>query len=119
LHLLQGMHPTLDLENQKGKVNEWLDNEPVAHEVRRQFRKFLRTFKDDNGERLYMRVMENMVLGEWGCVASKRWPSSSSRSNSSCSSGSRGWEPWWWVSDWLWLVSGGLAAAAGAAAPGD
>ncbi|KAF6250945.1 minichromosome maintenance protein 2 [Scenedesmus sp. NREL 46B-D3] len=59
---LQGMHPALDLENQKGKVNEWLDNEPVANEVRRQFRKFLRTFKDDNGEALYMRVMENMVL---------------------------------------------------------
>jgi hypothetical protein len=59
------VHPTLDLENQKGKVNEWLDNEPVRTAVRKQFRKFLRTFKDDNGERLYMRVMENMVLGEW------------------------------------------------------
>jgi hypothetical protein len=62
------MHPALDLENQKGKVNEWLDNEPVAQEVRRQFRKFLRTFKDDNGEKLYMRVMENMVLGAWRAV---------------------------------------------------
>jgi hypothetical protein len=63
------MHPALDLENQKGKVNEWLDNEPVAQEVRRQFRKFLRTFKDDNGEKLYMRVMENMVLGEGPAAA--------------------------------------------------
>lgn len=58
------MHPALDLENQKGKVGEWLDNEPVAREVRRCFRRFLRTFADEHGERLYMRAMENMVLGE-------------------------------------------------------
>ncbi|WIA33492.1 hypothetical protein OEZ86_006619 [Tetradesmus obliquus] len=58
----EGMHPALDLENQKGKVGEWLDNEPVAREVRRCFRRFLRTFADEHGERLYMRAMENMVL---------------------------------------------------------
>jgi hypothetical protein len=31
--------------------------------IRHQFRRFLRTFKDDNGDRLYARVIENMVLG--------------------------------------------------------
>jgi hypothetical protein len=56
----------LDLENHRGKVTEWLQNEPVQGEIRRQFKKFLRTFKDDNGDRLYVRVIENMVLGELG-----------------------------------------------------
>lgn len=58
-------HVQLDLENHRGKVTEWLQNEPVQGEIRRQFKKFLRTFKDDNGDRLYVRVIENMVLGEW------------------------------------------------------
>lgn len=58
-------HVQLDLENHRGKVTEWLQNEPVQGEIRRQFKKFLRTFKDENGDRLYVRVIENMVLGEW------------------------------------------------------
>jgi hypothetical protein len=57
-------HVQLDLENHRGKVTEWLQNEPVQGEIRRQCRKFLRTFKDDNGDRLYVRIIENMVLGE-------------------------------------------------------
>lgn len=61
---VQGVHPTLDLENHKGKVTEWLDNEPVAAEVKRQFKKFLRNFRDENGDRHYTRVIENMVLGK-------------------------------------------------------
>lgn len=64
LYHLQDLHPTLDLENYKGKVTEWLDNEPVAAEVKRQFRKFLRTFRDEHGDKYYTRVIENMVLGE-------------------------------------------------------
>lgn len=59
-----GPHVQLDLQNHRGKVTEWLQNEPVQGEIRRQFKKFLRTFKDDNGDRLYVRVIENMVLGE-------------------------------------------------------
>jgi hypothetical protein len=64
--VLQGgaPHVQLDLENHRGKVTEWLQNEPVQGEIRRQFKRFLRTFKDDNGDRLYVRVIENMVLGE-------------------------------------------------------
>jgi hypothetical protein len=54
----------LDLENHKGKVTEWLQNEPVQGEIRRQFKKFLRNFKDNAGDRVYVRVIENMVLGE-------------------------------------------------------
>lgn len=41
-----------------------MDNEPVALAVKRQFKKFLRNFKDENGDKHYMRVIENMVLGE-------------------------------------------------------
>lgn len=55
-------HVQLDLEAHRGKVTEWLQNQPVQGEIRRQFKKFLRTFKDDNGDRLYARVIENMVL---------------------------------------------------------
>lgn len=62
--LPQGMHPALDLENHKGKVTEWLDNPPVKEAVKKQFKKFLRTFKDDNGEKLYSQNMENMVMGK-------------------------------------------------------
>jgi hypothetical protein len=68
--VLQGgaPHVQLDLENHRGKVTEWLQNEPVQGEIRRQFKKFLRTFKDDNGDRLYVRVIENIVLGEWNAA---------------------------------------------------
>eukprot|EP00878_Enallax_costatus_P021729 GHUV01023020.1.p1 GENE.GHUV01023020.1~~GHUV01023020.1.p1 ORF type:complete len:754 (+),score=252.85 GHUV01023020.1:214-2475(+) len=58
-----GAHPALDLENHKGKVTEWLDNAPVAAEIKRQFKKFLRTFTDDQGnDKHYVRVLEDMVL---------------------------------------------------------
>jgi hypothetical protein len=62
-------HVHLDLENHKGKVTEWLQNEPVQGEIRRQFKKFLRNFKDNAGDRVYVRVVENMVLGEYPEVA--------------------------------------------------
>lgn len=59
----QGAHPALDLENHKGKVTEWLENGPVAAEIKRKFKKFLRTFTDDQGNKHYARVLEDMVLG--------------------------------------------------------
>jgi hypothetical protein len=62
----------LDLEAARGKVTEWLRNVPVQNAIRSQFRRFLRMFKDDAGDRLYARVIENMVLGEWREVAGRR-----------------------------------------------
>jgi hypothetical protein len=45
-------------------VTDWVANAPVALEVQRRFRRFLRTFTDDKGQRVYMQRIEAMVLGE-------------------------------------------------------
>lgn len=80
----------LDLEAHRGKVTEWLQNQPVQGEIRRQFKKFLRTFKDDNGDRLYARVIENMVLGEWVLVQLGPTSSTPWATSAPCPKGRRG-----------------------------
>ncbi len=52
-------------------MTDWVANTPVALEVQRRFRRFLRTFTDDKGQRVYMQRIEAMVLGECGRVGGR------------------------------------------------
>ncbi|KAI8464621.1 MAG: MCM2/3/5 family-domain-containing protein [Monoraphidium minutum] len=52
----------LALEEFSGCVSDWVANAPVAAEVQRRFRRFLRGFQDDKGQRVYMQRIEAMVL---------------------------------------------------------
>jgi hypothetical protein len=54
------------LEEFSGRVADWVANGPVAAEVQRRFRRFLRTFTDERGQRVYMQRIEQMVLGAFG-----------------------------------------------------
>lgn len=57
-----GAAPRVALEEFSGRVTDWVANAPVAIEVQRRFRRFLRTFTDDKGQRVYMQRIEAMVL---------------------------------------------------------
>ncbi|KIZ00062.1 hypothetical protein MNEG_7903 [Monoraphidium neglectum] len=58
--------PRVSLEEFSGCVTDWVANPPVAAEVQRRFRRFLRQFQDDKGQRVYLQRIEAMVLGEGG-----------------------------------------------------
>lgn len=64
LYSLLTRAPALITNPRSGRVTDWVANTPVALEVQRRFRRFLRTFTDDKGQRVYMQRIEAMVLGE-------------------------------------------------------
>ncbi len=62
------------------KASKWIEeNEPVQREAKRRFRNFLRRFKDDKGDLIYVQAIERMVTGEWGGQRGWRGHDSASR----------------------------------------
>lgn len=61
--LLLQVDVEIDLEAVRGPLKDWVASEPVQREVIRQFKKFLRTFTDDNGELVYRARIQDMCRG--------------------------------------------------------
>jgi hypothetical protein len=69
----------VDIESIRGKLADWVREPQVAAEVRRRFRRFLRTFTDEHGEPIYKKRLEEMIKSGWGgagwagCWAAGPW----------------------------------------------
>jgi DNA replicative helicase MCM subunit Mcm2 (Cdc46/Mcm family) len=51
----------MDMEEQKGKISDWLREKKTIQFIRTSFNKFLRHFKDDNGHEVYDDRINEMV----------------------------------------------------------
>jgi hypothetical protein len=55
----------VDIESIRGKLADWVREPQVAGELRRRFRRFLRTFADEHGEPIYRKRLEEVIKSGW------------------------------------------------------
>ena len=55
----------VNLEDYTGPLRKWLDEPKVQNEIKRIFREFLTSFRDEAGKAVYPERIQNMVVGKY------------------------------------------------------
>jgi len=55
----------IELENYRGTVKEWVQQEPVKVQIQNTFKQFLRTYTDTDGHLKYPNLITTMCTGPW------------------------------------------------------
>lgn len=54
----------INLDEARGPIKEWIQQEAVQREVRRRFARFLKSFQNDDGDYIYKQRIRDMARSE-------------------------------------------------------